>query len=116
MSFCTQVEMYVIAGESMTLGNAISISPGEAILIEISRKFTTEQLRSLAVRTGFFFQVHIFSALTRRIQNGGSMLALPNANKGLTSLAIGTLLVVHIYSSSMSGQHSKNEVCRHSRD
>lgn len=49
--------MYVIAGEDLRLGHGISIQKGERILMEISRKFLTEQLRGLAYHSGFYFQV-----------------------------------------------------------
>ena len=49
--------MYVIAGESLDLGNEVRIEEGERILIEVSRKFTAEQLRSLAYQAGYCFQV-----------------------------------------------------------
>ena len=49
--------MYVVAGESLDLGNEVIIEEGERILIEVSRKFTSKQLRSLAFQAGYCFQV-----------------------------------------------------------
>ena len=57
LMLCEQVEMYVIAGELLDLGNEVRIEEGERILIEVSRKFTSEQLRSLAYQAGYCFQV-----------------------------------------------------------
>lgn len=58
MSWChVQVEMYVIAGENVEIANGIGIEKGERVLMEISRKFLTEQLRGLAYHCGFYFQV-----------------------------------------------------------
>ena len=53
----SQVEMYVIAGEDLALAHGITIAKGERILMEISRKFLTKQLRGLAYHSGFYFQV-----------------------------------------------------------
>jgi dimethylhistidine N-methyltransferase len=52
-----QVEMYLIAGHRVSgLGHGLTFQKGERILMEISRKFTQEQLRSLAFRSGYYFQ------------------------------------------------------------
>jgi len=51
------VELYVVAGENVDLGGGVAIEKGERILMEISRKFLSEQLRGLAYQSGFYFQV-----------------------------------------------------------
>ena len=58
--------MYVISGENISLGQGMSIERGERILMEISRKFQTEQLRGLAYHSGFYFQVSLFVLLCFR--------------------------------------------------
>ena len=59
----TQVEMYLIAGESLTLSKDCQIAKGERILMEVSRKFRPEQLRELAFQAGFLCQVRSLGLL-----------------------------------------------------
>ena len=68
--------MYVIAGESLDLGDGVRIEDGERILIEVSRKFTSEQLRSLAYQAGYCFQVTTQRCLPPLPSNA---LSLPQA-------------------------------------
>lgn len=49
--------MYLIVGEALDIGNGVAFSEGERVLMEVSRKFTTEHLRGLAYNSGFFFEV-----------------------------------------------------------
>jgi dimethylhistidine N-methyltransferase len=58
-----QVEMYVIAKNAMPLVLPnVSIAKGERILMEISRKFTPENLSALAFNAGFHYQASWNSA------------------------------------------------------
>ena len=41
----------------------ISIAAGERVLVEISRKFTVEQLQGLAYNAGLYIQVHVTRGL-----------------------------------------------------
>ena len=57
---CTivQVEMWLVAPEELYVaGGEIHISKGERLLMEVSRKFTQQRLRSMAFSAGWCWQV-----------------------------------------------------------
>ena len=53
---CVQVEMWLHATSPAVNGKRL-VDDGEAVLMEVSRKFTMGGIRSLAYRSGWFIQV-----------------------------------------------------------
>ena len=53
-----QVEMWLVASEKIHIAEGISIAQGERILMEVSRKFTLDDIRQLAFQSDFYVQVH----------------------------------------------------------
>ena len=50
--------MWLEAPETLTgIAPGVNIKRGERIMMEVSRKFTQDKLRSLAFQSGFFWQV-----------------------------------------------------------
>ena len=53
-----QVEMWLVSkADTGEVAPGISIAAGECVLVEISRKFTVEQLQGLAYNAGLYMQV-----------------------------------------------------------
>ena len=53
-----QVEMWLVSkADTGEVAPGISIAAGERVLVEISRKFTVEQLQGLAYNAGLYMQV-----------------------------------------------------------
>ena len=61
-----QVEMWLVASEKIHIAEGISIAQGERILMEVSRKFTLDDIRQLAFQSDFYVQVHPTSHLSYR--------------------------------------------------
>lgn len=49
--------MWLIANEAVHISDDITIAKGERILMEVSRKFTLEDIRQLAFQSDFYVQV-----------------------------------------------------------
>ena len=57
-----RVEMWLVAEEDVPqVIEGVDISKGERILMEMSRKFTPEDIRQLAFQSNFYVQVHTSS-------------------------------------------------------
>lgn len=56
-----QVEMWLKwRGPSRAVAPGVRFTPGERVLVEVSRKFTPERLQGLAYKSGFHMQVCVF--------------------------------------------------------
>ena len=54
-----RVEMWLVAEEDvLQVIEGVDISKGERVLMEMSRKFTLEDIRQLAFQSNFYVQVH----------------------------------------------------------
>lgn len=60
-----QVEMWLVANEQIDIAEGIYIAQGERILMEMSRKFTLDDIRQLAFQSDFYVQVQLTSYLSR---------------------------------------------------
>jgi len=68
-----QVEMWLVSkGDTGEVAPGISIAAGERVLVEISRKFTVEQLQGLAYNAGLYMQVARCLSQQSEDQRGGS--------------------------------------------
>ena len=59
-----QVEMWLVANEQIDIAEGIYIAQGERILMEMSRKFTLDDVRQLAFQSDFYVQVQLTSYLS----------------------------------------------------
>ena len=70
-----QVEMWLVANEDVKgVCDSVDIHKGERILMEMSRKFTLEDIRQLAFQSNFYVQVAVCSCPTLLWASCGSAL------------------------------------------
>lgn len=55
--------MWLIASEEVCITEGITIGKGERVLMEMSRKFTLEDIRQLAFQSAFYVQVILLPLL-----------------------------------------------------
>ena len=68
-----QVEMWLHATSAAVNGQRL-VEEGEAVLMEVSRKFTMADVRSLAFKSGWFIQVDSSSASALTLVNACELL------------------------------------------